>query len=195
MCPAVFGVYGESNSGKTRLIVEIIKRLTKEGFKVASIKISDKKITIDKKEKDTWKHAEAGSSLVVLSSKDETDFLIKNKLKTKKIIDKINFISEYDLIVIEGANDDFTPKIKLGKIKERKNTIITYDGDFENLIKTIKKEIIMRKNMEKISIKVNGKQIPLTEFPAEFIINTITGMLKSLKGVKEIKNVQINIKI
>jgi len=195
MCPVVFGVYGESKSGKTRLIVDIIKQLTKEGFKIASVKISDKKIDIDTKTKDTWKFAEAGSHLVVLSSTDETDFLLKNKLSTQKIIDKIYFISNFDLIIIEGVNDNFTPKIKLGSIKERKNTILNYKGDFEKLIKTIKKEIIRRKNMEKISIKVNGKQIPLTEFPAEFIINTITGMLKSLKGVKDIKNIQINIKM
>jgi len=40
-------------------------------------------------------------------------------------------------------------------------------------------------------IKVNGKQIPLTEFPADFIKNTICGMLKSLKGVDNIKDVEI----
>ena len=40
-------------------------------------------------------------------------------------------------------------------------------------------------------IKVNGKQIPLTEFPTDFIKNTICGMLKSLKGVDEINEVEI----
>jgi hypothetical protein len=45
--------------------------------------------------------------------------------------------------------------------------------------------------MEEISIKVNGKEIPLTEFPTEIIKSTICGMLKSLKGVDEIKNVEI----
>ena len=46
--------------------------------------------------------------------------------------------------------------------------------------------------MDNISIKVNGKQIPMTEFPSEIIKNTICGMLKSLKGVDEIKNVEIH---
>ena len=195
MNPAVFGIYGKSNSGKTRLIVEIIKRLTNEGFKIACVKISDKKINIDTKSKDTWKYAKAGSKLVVLSSKAETDILIKNKEDIQKLIDQINFINKYNLIIIEGANDSLTKKIRLGNIKIRKNTIETYKGDFEKLIKTIKKEIIRRNKMEKISIKVNGKQIPLTEFPAEFISNTITGMLKSLKGVKDIKKVEINIEL
>ena len=195
MKSAVIGIYGESGSGKTSLIIKLINRLKKERYKIACIKITDKIINIDTKAKDTWKYAEAGSKLVVLSSKNETDFLIKNKLEIIKIIEQINYFNTCDLIIIEGANDDITPKIRLGNIKERKNTIQTYKGDFEELIKTIKKEIIKRKKMEKINIKVNGKQIPLTEFPADFIKNTIVGMLKSLKGVKDIKKVEINIEV
>lgn len=195
MKSAVFGIYGKSGSGKTKLIMDIIKRLTKERFKVACIKISDKKIRIDTKGKDTWNYAKSGSKLVVLSSKNETDFIIKNKVKLQKIIDQINLIDKFDLIIIEGANDNFTPKIRLGKIKKRKNTILTYNGDFKQIIKIIKKEIMEIENMEKISIKVNGKQIHLTEFPADFIRNTITGMLKSLKGVEKINRVEINIEM
>jgi len=44
-------------------------------------------------------------------------------------------------------------------------------------------------------IKVNGKEIPLTEFPEEFIQNTICGMLKSLKGVDEINKVEISFEV
>lgn len=49
--------------------------------------------------------------------------------------------------------------------------------------------------MSDIAIKVNGKDVPLSEFPAEFIVNTITGMLTSLKGVEKIEDVEIKIKI
>ena len=45
--------------------------------------------------------------------------------------------------------------------------------------------------MQDITIKVNGKNIPLSEFPAEFIKNSICGMLKTLRGVDEIKTVEI----
>ncbi len=45
--------------------------------------------------------------------------------------------------------------------------------------------------MQDITIKVNGKNIPLTEFPSELIKNTISGMLRTLKGVEEIKTVEI----
>jgi len=49
--------------------------------------------------------------------------------------------------------------------------------------------------MVKISIKVNGQEIPLAEFPTEIIANTICGMLKSLKDVDEIKNVEIKFEV
>lgn len=142
--PSIIGFYGESNTGKTALLVEIINRLSKEGFNVASIKISDKGISIDSEGKDTWKHAQAGSKLVVFSSENETDFLLKQKISNNEIVENIKRLGNYDIILVEGANDENTPKIRIGDIKERKNTILTYDDDFEGLVNFIKNEILRR---------------------------------------------------
>jgi hypothetical protein len=49
--------------------------------------------------------------------------------------------------------------------------------------------------MEELSIVVNGKPIPLTEFPKSIIIKTILGMLGALKEVKDPKTVEIKIKL
>jgi len=49
--------------------------------------------------------------------------------------------------------------------------------------------------MKTISLKVNDKYIPLSEFPSEFITHTIIGMIKPLKGVDEIDTIEIKIKI
>jgi len=49
--------------------------------------------------------------------------------------------------------------------------------------------------MEDIEIKVNGEKIPLTEFPSDFIKNSICGMLKTLKGVDNIKEVEIKFRV
>jgi len=48
--------------------------------------------------------------------------------------------------------------------------------------------------MEEITLTVNGNEIPLTEFPKNIIIKTILGMLQALKGVDNVKTVEINIK-
>lgn len=140
--PVVFGFYGESNTGKTSLIEKIINQLTAEGYKMATVKITDKKIGVDSKGKDTWRHGEVGSKLVVLSSPIETDFLFKNKQNLDEILQHINEFGEYDLVIVEGANDKLTRKIRIGNISERENTIMTYDGDFKGIINTIKNEMM-----------------------------------------------------
>jgi len=192
---AVFGIYGASDSGKTSLIIKLVKQLTNEGFRVATVKITNKNIGIDTIGKDTWKHGQAGSKLVVLSSPVETSLLFKEKKDLDTILKYIHGLGSYDVILIEGANDKDTPKIRLGDIPERENTIFTYNGDYNSLYEIIKNEIFRRKNMKGINIKINGKPIQLTEFPSEIIMNTICGMLKSLKGVEEIKDVEIRFEL
>lgn len=44
-----------------------------------------------------------------------------------------------------------------------------------------------------IEIEVNGKRVPLNPFVKKFIINTIKGIISSLRGVKDIKTISIKI--
>lgn len=194
--PAIFGFYGSSDTGKTTLITKLIKKLSTEGYKLATIKNTDKKISIDEKGKDTWKHSQAGAKLVVLSSNFETDFMLKEKISTTDIIHQISEIGNYDAIIIEGARDPNIAKIRLGDVEERPNTIANYQDNFEDIFKIIKKEVDSKaiSSNQNIRIKVNEKVIPLTKFPAEIIKNGITGMLKSLKGVNEVDEVEIRFK-
>jgi molybdopterin-guanine dinucleotide biosynthesis protein B len=137
--PKIIGFYGESNTGKTTLITKITQRLNSENFKIATVKITYKDIGIDKKGKDTWRYCKAGSNLVVLSSPVETSYIIKEQTTIKKIIDQIKKFGKYDFILIEGLNSPDIPKIKIGDIPERQNTIFNYKDDFEEVIKIIKK--------------------------------------------------------
>ncbi|MDH7518035.1 MAG: molybdopterin-guanine dinucleotide biosynthesis protein B [Candidatus Thermoplasmatota archaeon] len=192
--PAVFGFYGYSKKGKTSLIIRIIKQLEKQGYKTAVIKMTDKKTTMDIKGKDTYIFTQAGARLAVLKSQNETDIIIKRKQDLDEIIKNIGTLGIYDIILVEGANDRNTQKIRIGDIPERPNTIHHYKGDFNKLFGLIKKQIEQQKqgSKEKLEIKVNDKNIQLNEFTKKFIKNTIYGMLKTLKGVKEIKKLEIN---
>jgi len=191
--PVIFGFYGKSKTGKTSLIVQITKKLSGEGYKIATVKITDKKISMDTVGKDTWRYDQAGSKLTVLSSPIETAYLLKENKNIDEIIQNIQVFGEYDLILIEGARDRNIRKIRIGNIPERENTLMTYKDDFKGIIKLIKNEVNKEsEKMKELIVKVNGKQITLTEFPSEIIKNTIIGMLRSLKGVDEkIENVEI----
>jgi len=39
--------------------------------------------------------------------------------------------------------------------------------------------------VKQVELKINKKKIPLSEFPEEFIKNTLFGMVSTLKGVDE----------
>lgn len=139
--PFTIGFYGYSNTGKTTVIVDLIKKLTEAKFEVATIKHSDKKISFDTQKKDTYKHAQVGANPVVLSSLLETDFIIKKKLSTEDIIKYLAIFKKIDIIIIEGAKDPSIPKIRIGNIKKRENTILDYTDDFEKLYKFIEEKI------------------------------------------------------
>ena len=48
--------------------------------------------------------------------------------------------------------------------------------------------------MYQVTIKVNGKDIYLTEFPTQIITNVLLAILKSLKDVEDIKDAVIELK-
>jgi molybdopterin-guanine dinucleotide biosynthesis protein MobB len=190
----VFGVYGNSDTGKTTLIAYLVTHLTEEGYRVATVKQTKKEISMDTKNKDTWRHHVAGAKLVVFSSSRETDFLFHDKMNTNEIVRKISEFGGFDCILIEGADDPAIPKIQIGSGEKRTHTIATYKDNPKELLNLIKKELQRKSSLPSLSIMVNGKVIPLTKFPEQIITNTIVGMLCSLKGVQNIKEVSIQLK-
>jgi molybdopterin-guanine dinucleotide biosynthesis protein B len=191
---AVFGIYGNSDSGKTTLIVKLVEQLVKEGYLVATIKQTKKAISMDTKRKDTWRHHGAGAELVVFSSICETDFLLNKSMSTSEIIRRISEFRCYDIILVEGADDPCIPKIQIGAGKKRENTIASYEDNFNEIFKIIKRELKMKPSLQRLFITVNGRNIPLTEFPEQILTNTIMGMLGSLKDVQNIKEFTIQLK-
>lgn len=134
----ILGFYGESDSGKTTLVERLIHKLTEEGYHVAAVKKTNQSISIDATGKDTHRYAQAGATLVVFSTQIETTFLVKANTSEEEIIANIQHLGNFDFIFIEGANEKHIPKIRLGIIAERENTLLTYDGNFENLLEMIK---------------------------------------------------------
>lgn len=138
----ILGFYGLSNTGKTTLITSLIKMLTEKQYKVASIKQTKHSYSIDSPGKDTWKHAHAGSDLVCFQTAGETSFIIKRQLPLEQIMNLINTIDVFDIVLIEGSRDSFIEKIRLDmKTPLRENTIFTFDGDINKIVLFIEQQI------------------------------------------------------
>ncbi|HAF62111.1 MAG TPA: molybdopterin-guanine dinucleotide biosynthesis protein B [Anaerolineaceae bacterium] len=143
--PFILGFYGQSGIGKTYLLRQIVKQLSAEGNHIAVIKISDKDISVDTEGKDTFLYGEAGADMVVFSSASESAFLVKQPLSTQGIVQNLQHQGSFDFIFIEGAMESWIPKIRLGEMKERENTLFTYNDDFDTLLNMIKHRKIERK--------------------------------------------------
>ncbi|MCS7116510.1 MAG: molybdopterin-guanine dinucleotide biosynthesis protein B [Nitrososphaerota archaeon] len=128
----VIAVVGRSGSGKTTTIEFLISNLTAEGFKIGSIKhIHLPGFTIDKKGKDTWRHARAGARIVAALSPSEVVIIKKLSESKYGLEDLIRlFESEgLDVIILEGfhsliANRGDVDKIIVAETEKDLNAIL-----------------------------------------------------------------------
>ncbi len=132
----ILGVAGTKNTGKTTLVTLIVSELVRRGYRVGTVKHTHH--NLDLEGKDTWKHREAGSELVV-GSGESTFFLIKDKLELTKILKIINSMRELDYLIIEGFKFANYPKISTDEIKDdftitNVNVFQTHTGDIPPLV-------------------------------------------------------------
>jgi molybdopterin-guanine dinucleotide biosynthesis adapter protein len=132
--PVILGFYGASNIGKTKAIIGLITFLRSKGFTVATIKKTDKPIMLDTPGKDTYRHGQAGACPVVLTSTDETTFIIHQPLPEQRIVEYLTSFPDLDVILIEGCTDVIIKKVKMDeKSLQRENTIFIYQKDKEKI--------------------------------------------------------------
>lgn len=108
----IISVVGYSNSGKTTLLVKLIRALKQKGLKIATIKHHHRDFDIDVPGKDTWRHAEAGADTVILASPGKLAMIerTETELSLDQIADKITGV---DLIITEGYKGECKPKIEV----------------------------------------------------------------------------------
>lgn len=120
---------GFSGSGKTTLIEKIVKKLSNDGIRVATVKHDVHGLEIDKEGKDSYKYSEAGAKVSVVSSPEMTVYKLHEKLSLNTILSKIDNV---DIIIIEGySNDEGHPCICVARKdtgKGFKNDFVGYDS-------------------------------------------------------------------
>ena len=101
-----------SNVGKTLLMEGLIRELKTRGYSVATIKHDVHGFDIDKNGKDTYKHREAGSETVIISSKNR--FAMIQELEEEKQLNEIlNMVKDKDIILVEGYKKSNLRKIEV----------------------------------------------------------------------------------
>jgi molybdopterin-guanine dinucleotide biosynthesis protein B len=129
----IIAVLGTKKSGKTTTIENLIRELTKRGYKTAAIKhISEPNFTIDTTGKDTWKFAQAGAKTIIAVATNETTTIEKTPIKNLTLNTLLTKCKNNHITFIEGlkkltATNKNTPKIITTKTKqEATNALKTY---------------------------------------------------------------------
>ena len=133
----ILGFYGYSNSGKTTLLETIISRLVAKGVKVGTIKQTHHCVSADRKGKDTWRHRQAGSDPVILSSDSETALFLGRKLTLFETIELLTSTTLVDIVLLEGWKDESIPKVFLGGGDPKPGTVMRYNNDIESVLELI----------------------------------------------------------
>jgi len=118
----ILAVIGSKNSGKTTVIEILVKQLTKEGYKIATVKhIPKEDFSIDTEGKDTWRHAKAGAKNVISIAPNEMTVIHKVKTENLALEDIIQYCHEVDMIILEGFRKLVGTKPNVFKIITAKN--------------------------------------------------------------------------
>lgn len=99
--PAVLGVIGRRNSGKTTLIERLLPEFARRGVTVATVK-SVAHFDVDTPGKDSWRHGEAGAETYAVASASKLAFVTRLRAETTlaQVVERC--FAGYDLVVCEG---------------------------------------------------------------------------------------------
>lgn len=114
----VLSIIGKSGAGKTTLIEKIIPKLKAWGLRVATIKHhAHPGFDIDKPGKDTWRHAQAGSDIVIIAAPDKIATI--EKLEQERSLGEIlSQIQGVDIILIEGYKHAGKPSLEIVRLDQ-----------------------------------------------------------------------------
>lgn len=125
----VISIVGKSNSGKTSLLVKIIRNLSKKGYRIGTIKHYNHKFEIDYPGKDSYRHFHAGSDATIIVSPEK--LALVKRLSKPLFLNSIikNFFQGFDLVITEGFKQEHKPKIEVIRKAISKVPICLPQGD------------------------------------------------------------------
>lgn len=98
-------IVGRKNAGKTTLVCDLVAELTKQGYRVATIKHTHHHHELDTPGKDSHKHRESGAAGVgILSSQMTAAFVPVTRDEDESVrYERFNVMfNDCDLILVEG---------------------------------------------------------------------------------------------
>lgn len=112
--PAMFGIAGWSNSGKTTLIEKLASHFSAQGLRVATIKHTHHKFDIDAAGSDSARHRAAGAAETAIVSGSRIAVIEEIETRGEPTLELVaSRLSPADVILVEGYKSAAIPKIEV----------------------------------------------------------------------------------
>lgn len=115
MTVPVVSVVGNSGAGKTTFLEKLVRELKARGYRVATIKHDAHNFQMDQPGKDTYRLAEAGSDIVMISAAHKLALL--EKVDEERSLDDLMAMVEdrVDIVLTEGYRRAAKAKIEVSR--------------------------------------------------------------------------------
>ncbi len=195
----IISFVGYSHTGKTTLIENIVRILSRKGYRVGVLKHTHGAIKADKRGTDTDRFRQAGA---MVSAICDDNWLVRLESARGRNPNNIarTLAGEMDLLIIEGYKKEKFPKVLISDdllVANLKGIIAMVGRDkpvsapirhfFPSKVAEIAKWleidiIIPARERRRVMIEIDGRELPIKDFVSEMVGRTIIGMLGTLKG-------------
>ena len=214
MSPIV-SVVGKSGVGKTTFLEKLVRELKSKGYRVAIIKHDTHGFEIDHPGKDSWRMAQAGSDVVVISSADKMAMIKKTNQELSLDQLEAHVMGGVDIILTEGYKSADKPKIEISRAEvsdellcaEHELLALVTDQRFDldvphfalddarGVVEFLIENLLERERETEVFLSVNGNPIGIKRFVRSVFTNTILGLVACLRGTENAREVRITVRL
>ncbi len=115
------------------MITRLIPELKRRGFRVGTIKHDVHGFEIDKPGKDSWRHKDAGATMVLLSSPRQMA-MVRDVDHDSKLDELETYFSGVDIILAEGFKRSGVPKLEVFRMEVQREPVCRNDKQLLGLI-------------------------------------------------------------
>jgi molybdopterin-guanine dinucleotide biosynthesis protein MobB len=210
----IISIVGPSDSGKTTLVEQLVRALSRKGYAIGVLKHTHARIKLDRAGTDTDRFRRAGAQLSAISD-DAMLARFSNVSGTAPRVLISMLARDVDLLIVEGYKKEALPKLLLTdhlREVDFKGIVATYgekrngergqtgNGKWEmdngkiphfkpdevrKIVTWLERTfIIPGKKAGAVRVVVDGRDLPMKPFVARMVREANRGLLKSLKGAQ-----------
>ncbi len=171
---------------------------------------------MDREGKDTWRHRKAGAQTVAIASPQMLAAIRQTaaEMPLEQIAGRCFW--DEDILITEGYKQSHFPKIEVFRSaieakpictpKDNLLAIVTEDpvqleiprfrfDEVSGVADLLEERFLKGRKRSRLMVVADGKKIPMKDFVQDFVIGGIVGMLASLRGWKQPRNIEIQIRL